>query len=149
MGEIEKWIEGVKSDLVKSYRNKKLRASGNFERQLTTKVETNGRITKATLLGVDYGYYMEHGRGVTKRAGTGVKLIDVIKEWIKVKGLSHLNPYAVTKKIHEEGIKVPNKYNPGKVISSVINDKMIDKFLDDYADKKIISIHSEILKTWQ
>ena len=59
-------------------------------------------------------------------------------EWMKVKGVTDINPWMAARKIVREGIKVPNKYNKGGVISGVINEKWIDDLND-----KIFAVQNE------
>ena len=54
------------------------------------------------------------------------KTDDSIKQWVMDKGLD-ISPWAVAIKIKNEGIRVPNRYNKGKVISDIINRKLIDE----------------------
>lgn len=86
------------------------------------------------------------GRKPTSNTGGG-DLLENIKEWIKAKGLT-LNAYAVTKKIHKFGVKVPNKYNDGKILERAITPAFIAELQNSYFEKtlKEISIGFKELK---
>jgi len=142
VAEIE--LQKVVKDLKDNYHKLGLKASGEYEEALWGEIKKNGDVTELIVWGAPHGHYMEHGRGKTTNAGGGVPLIDLIKEWIRVKGLT-LNPYAVTKKIHNEGIKVPNKYNRGKVISDVINNDRIREIKDKVSSGIIEKAYSNVL----
>jgi len=142
VAEIE--LQKVVQDLKDNYYRLGLKASGKYEEALRYEVKKNGDVTELIVWGAPHGYYMEHGRGATTSAGSGVPLIEIIKEWIRVKGLT-LNPYAVTKKIHNEGIRVPNKFNKGKVISDVINNDRIKEIKDKVSSGIIEKAYSNVL----
>ena len=128
-----------------------LKASGSFEDGLST--ETNENSTK--IWTVPHTWYMVNGRGAnSKQSEEDVKKwvgwagSTFLKKWVDDKGLS-ISPFAVAYKIAREGIRVPNQYNDGTLISSVINDNSIERLLSDMGIYIIKDIKSEIIKTWQ
>ena len=127
-------------DLSNSIQQKGLRASGRLQKSLTYEIKQQDEKFILIVSGKRYIGALEFGRKPSRR-NEGGKLLDAIKQWIKDKGLN-LNPYAVTKKIHKFGIKVPNKYNKGNVVSDVFNQKRIDEIKKDLA-----KIYSGEIKT--
>lgn len=130
MGLLESYLteelETLKLNLANSIRSKGLVASGRSIQTLEVNVETKEGITEGTLSGESYLFALEFGRKPTTNSQGGV-LLRAIRQWLIDKGLDgKLNEYAVTAKIHREGIKVPNKFNSGNVISDVINKSVID-----------------------
>ena len=144
------WSERTKQELISTYRKKGLKASGAFENGLT--VETSEM--KTAIWTVPHTGAMVFGRKPSESGSKPGKLLDVIKQWIINKGItSELKPeslaYLITRKIHREGIKVPNLHNEGTLISSVINDNSISGLLSQMGIYIIKDIKTDIQKTWQ
>lgn len=55
------------------------------------------------------------GRKKTENPGDG-KVRRKIKEWCKKRGIDEKFAYAITKRIHEQGIVVPNKFTDGELL---------------------------------
>lgn len=55
------------------------------------------------------------GRSPTKNSGSG-DVLKAIKQWVKKRGIPEKYAYAITRKIHKEGIKVPNAYTSGTLL---------------------------------
>ena len=116
-----KFLERLKLKLIAKYEELGLRASGGYADALEAQVSTN----KLIMLGADYSYYMENGRGAGK-----FPPISAIEDWIdNKKGLPAIfqekkksMAFLIARKIATEGIKVPNDFNKGNVISSVVDD---------------------------
>lgn len=157
--ELQNELLFIIQDLIKSYDTKGLRASGNWANSLVGNVESTPNGYKLTIDGADYSGAMEYGRKPTVKKGNG-ELKDIIRQWIDDKkivpkdGISKDSlAFLITRKIHQEGITVPNKYNIGGVISDVvegnptlgfkpIKERLQEKFNNIY----INNISSEVLK---
>lgn len=117
MTEIEVLLTKLRDDIEASYKAKGLMASGNFAKELKLVVGSNSaQITAPRYVGA-----MEGGRAAGRRPP-----VAIIRDWIIAKNKMGANipleaAYPIAKKIGEEGIKVPNKYNPGGVVSDVLN----------------------------
>lgn len=115
--EIEVLLTKLRDDIEASYKAKGLMASGNFAKELKLVVGSNSaQITAPRYVGA-----MEGGRAAGRRPP-----VAIIRDWIIAKNKMGANipleaAYPIAKKIGEEGIKVPNKYNPGGVVSDVLN----------------------------
>ena len=138
---IKKWTEQVKEDLIKEYDRLGLRASGNFEKSLVT-FNTDKR---AIIYGAKYAYQMQNGRS----AGTYPPR-KAIEDWIDAKGLKYDIPksslaFLIARKIFREGIKVPNKYNAGGVISNVITEQRVQELIDQLRMVNVLQVSSEII----
>jgi hypothetical protein len=120
------WLEKSESKLIDAYDVLGLRASGRFAQSLESFVfdlpdgNLRGRIE-----GVDYTQFMVNGRGRNRKqspeqlaAWVGWAGSTFLKQWVRDKGLN-ISPYAVAWKIAKEGIKVPNRYNKGTLLSMV------------------------------
>ncbi len=130
----------IVTDLQKSMSSKRLDASGDTSKSISYSVEetlTKGvlKITANRSIGA-----LQHGR----RAGR-MPPRDVIRQWIDSKPINVAQgmtkdqlAFLIQRKIGREGIKVPNRFNPGGVISDVINDQLIDKI---FKEVKIASIN--------
>lgn len=138
---IKKWMEELKRDLVAEYDRLKLRASGNYEQSLVP-FNTDKR---AILYGAKYAYQMENGRF----PGTYPPR-KAIEDWIDAKGLKYDIPksslaFLIQRKIFREGIKVPNKYNDGGVLSNVITEDRIQRLVDELRFVNVLQVSSQII----
>lgn len=133
---IESEFEQTSKDLVRQYNSLGLRASGAYERSLESRVTEQGENINAVIMGAEHARFMEEGRGPNKRQDRGMIAFIYVKllEWMKVKGVSDINPWMAARKIVREGIKVPNKHNRGGVISGVINEQWLDDLNDKILD---------------
>ena len=148
---LNEWAERTKQELIDKYKSMGLKASGAFEDGLST--ETNESRTQ--IWTVPHTWYMVNGRGKNSsqdkeavRKWVGWAGSTFLKKWVDDKGLS-ISPFAVAYKIAREGIRVPNQYNDGTLISSVINDNSIDRLLSKMGIYTITEIKTEIQRTWQ
>jgi hypothetical protein len=114
--------------LRENYESLGLRASGRWGRSLQTVVTDETYGFRGLIKGLDYTNQMVRGRGPNQNQSRGMIAFMYVKilEWMQVKGISDLNPWLVAQKIVREGIKVPNRHNPGTVISDVINDQWLE-----------------------
>lgn len=98
-----------------------IRATGEYENSLSLEVSDAKMIIRHAI----YGRVIDNGRAPGGKPG-----IPSIIRWIEnKKGLppSMLRDkkrvaYAIANKIAKEGIKVPNQYNPGKLITTVVDE---------------------------
>lgn len=117
MLEIEVLLTRLRDDIEASYIQKGLVASGNFAKELKLEMTNNSaKITAPRYVGA-----MEGGRVAGRRPP-----LAVIRQWIIDKNRQGANipleaAYPIAKRIGEEGIKVPNRHNPGGVVSDVLN----------------------------
>lgn len=125
--EIEVLLTKLRDDIEASYKAKGLMASGNFAKELKLVVSgNNAKITAPRYVGA-----MEGGRVVGKRPP-----LWIIRKWIEDKNKQGANipltaAYPIAKLIGEEGIKVPNKHNPGGVVSDVLNPARVLKLQNE------------------
>ena len=133
-------MESTKLQLIAQHKTLGLKASGAYERSLETYLSENGDNINTGIKGAQHALYMEGGRGPNKRQDRGMIAFVYVKllEWMKVKGISDINPWMAARKIVMQGIKVPNKHNAGGVISGVIN----EQWLDDISEK-ILNVQNE------
>ena len=148
---LNEWAERTKQELIDKYKSMGLKASGAFEDGLTTETTES----RTQIWTVPHTWYMVNGRGANSkqseedvRKWVGWAGSTFLKKWVDDKGLS-ISPFAVAYKIAREGIRVPNQYNDGTLISSVINDNSIERLLSDMGIYVITDIKTEIQKTWQ
>jgi len=143
-------MNSTKELIAKSYNDKGLKASGEFERSLEVVIEQKSDMIKARILGAYHSYFMENGRRSNREqtAQQARGLGKILEQWVKDKGIS-VNPYAAAWKIVREGIKVPNQHNPGGVISDVANESWLEQIDRKIRENIIIQIQSDILKIWQ
>ena len=145
------WAEQTRQELISTYRRKGLKASGAFEDGLTTDTTEN----RTQIWTVPHTWYMVNGRGKNSsqdkeavRKWVGWAGSTFLKKWVSDKGLD-ISPFAVAYKIAREGIRVPNQYNDGTLITSVIDDNSINSLLSKMGAYIITDIKTDIQKTWQ
>ena len=139
---LENNAKSLVRDLQKSFKDKKLSATGRTARSIREEVSDSGfRIT-----GPLHIEALVFGRGPSKRrGGSGSEpLWRALQKWARAKGIN-INPYAAAKKIHKFGIKVPNRYNDGKVISDVINEKRVDEIASSILDFRTKQFTSQVI----
>lgn len=161
--ELIKWMEDSIDSIGETY--KKLEPYGvfakdeNFPELLESKFESSNGRFKGQILGPDYTYWLEHGRGPTKnRTPHNPTVKEVVLKWIKrynVQDQYNKNvsqntlAFFISRSIHNYGIKVPGKYNPGGLISDTINDDSINNLMDKLKWHVLVSVKSDVIKTFK
>jgi transposase len=132
-------------DLVRSYTEKGLKASGKYEKGLTYKVEDDGKKITAVIESEGHVWFMEKGRAPNKKqtAQQARSLGHILEQWVRDKGIS-VNPYAAAWKIVREGIDVPNKNNPGKVVEDVVTNEWYDALVEKLKEHFIFVTVTEV-----
>ena len=147
---IQTYLDNTIPDLIKSYDEKGLRASGQYADELKATVVVNGTKIRATITGPIQSIFMEDGRGPNRDTShQAVKNLGwYLKQWVADKGID-VNPYAAAHKIVNEGIQVPNPHNPGGVVSDVIDDNWFDQLNRVIGLDVVQSIQSDVLKQFK
>jgi len=152
---INNWLSSVNSDLIKKYNELGLRASGNWANQLEEFQEKTSKGFKLGIKGEQYTGALEHGRAKTSTNTAGnPTLREIIREWIDVKRITPKDniskdslAFLIARKIHEEGIKVPNEeYNKGGLVSDVITKDKIKELGDSLTLSFVNSFKSDVIK---
>ena len=121
-------VEQIKKEIFESYISKGLVASGEFGREL----KVNDLGNRVTITAPKHTIQMEQGR----KAGA-FPPVSAIKKWIQDKNrtagtdIPEEAAYAIAYVIKRDGIKVPNKYNGGGVVSDVINPEWVKRLTLD------------------
>ncbi|GAB3889917.1 hypothetical protein GCM10028803_00450 [Larkinella knui] len=119
---IDKGLEQLGETLIgniqASQKRRGMYASGRSARSLRQLVQRSGSIASLQVHGSGLWRFQAKGRGPTQpgTAHGSPTLVEALRQWAKDKGIS-INEYALAKKIHREGIKVPNPHNDGRVLS--------------------------------
>lgn len=147
---VKDYCDKTLKNLIKSYEDKGLRASGRYARELKSIVTKSGTKTNAQITGPIEAYFMEHGREPNKvQDHQAVKNLGwYLQQWVKDKGID-VNPYAAAHKIVHEGVTVPNPHNPGGVISDIINDQWFAELNKLIGFDVIKDIRSDVLKQFK
>ena len=157
---IQAWAESIKNDIGTNYRRIEhfgiFAKDENWDQLLTDKVEQTTNGWKVTIFGPYYSYWLQNGRGPTvNKTPHSPTVREVVYRWIKKYNIQAYDPkynqkslsYFISKSIHEKGIKVPGKYNPGGLVSDVITKERIDTMLRDLSLYMIGDIRSDVIKT--
>ena len=141
---ITSWCSQVIEDIRQVLIDKNVNATGSLSDSLRPEIKENEIIIWAK----PHAIWTDRGRGATKNDNGG-ELIEAIKEWVIAKRVN-LNPYAITKKIHQEGTKLHREGGNREVFD---NASFWEPRIKDLQDKlrftyinKINSITSEL---WQ
>lgn len=145
--ELDNFGKETTKELVLNYIKMGLRALGTFERGLVYETTDGSIEIKAPL----HARVMETGR----RAGKFPPMDDILK-WVKLGKIVKRDnikdeqlAFLIARKIAREGIKVPNKHNAGKVISSVLLDGRINALLEEIEQKESQNVSEEIFKFYE
>jgi hypothetical protein len=156
------YLKETQVSLVKSYRDKGLRASGRYEKGLTISVNDSGKKIRAYIESEGYVYFMQSGRKPNKKQdrktliGFALWATDsnkpgggFITKWLKDKGIFADNPFGIAYNIGSKGISVPNQYNPGHVVTDIITDEWYDKLIEKIGNWHVKVIESEVSKMFK
>ena len=151
--QIEQWLQRLQQDLTDNYGKMGLKVSGKWEKDLETFIDERSQGFHFGIKGASYTYQLEHGRGPNVNQSQQALLRFVrgagstfLADWVKRKGIS-VNPFAAAWKIAREGIKIPNRYNPGGLVSDIITDERTDKLIKDIGLIFSTQIKSDVIKT--
>jgi hypothetical protein len=142
-----KYLERLRLKLIAKYIELGLRASGDYEQELEPVVDGD----KMIMLGAFHSQFMEHGREPGKFPPR-----KAIEDWIDTKSSLPAEfrekksqfAFLIARKIAKEGIKVPNEYNQGEVVSSVVNDFLandLQEMFDEFGDIYFKRIQSDVV----
>ena len=151
---IAKWTGETAMDLVSNYQRLGLKASGQWSRDLETRIEEKGTKYTITFLGSKYTEQLILGRRPNKnqnkeaiRKFVGWAGSTFLADWVKNKGLK-ISPFAVAYKIAREGIQVPNANNPGTILSNVFSEDRINELLKTLSMSIVTEVRSDIKKVF-
>ena len=124
---IAQWNKEKQKQLIQSYEGEGLRASGKWASELEGSTTQSGNRISSVILGAQYTGALIGGRSSTRSKGSGtITLRQAIRQWIDDKGITPRDKiskdslaFLIARKIHREGIKVPNRYNSGQLVNRV------------------------------
>jgi len=149
---IENWTEEIETDLIKSYKEKGFKASGDYEKKLSNSITETKTGAKITFKGAKQAYWMENGRKPNKKntekelkAWVGWAGSTFLADWVVDKGII-ANPFAIAWGIARKGYSVSSRKG---VISDVINTESVRKLARQVSGAYIKDIKSDIKKIWR
>lgn len=144
---VNDWLDKTTKLLQDNYVNTGRKASGKWGKSLEPFFKQTENKINFGLYGESYTEQLVEGRTPTDPAKRG-KLYYVILQWIEDKGISVTNKktfaYFVAKKIDEQGIKVPNNYNQGDILSNVLTDEYVSSSVNSLKDKFLFEVKETI-----
>lgn len=150
---VDRWLEEIQKDLIKNYEKTKRKASGRWAKSLEPFSEEKNDVYRIGILGEEYtGALEKPGRKPTSKSKRG-RLWGVIRKWVDDKGIKPNGiskdslAFLIARKIDREGIKVPNKYNKGGLVSDVVTKKRVDQLVDEIGLFYQAELKSSLLKT--
>lgn len=148
---VTEWMGDTKEELINSYDRQGLRASGSYARSLEEVITERPNGFNLKMKAAKHAYWMENGRGpnAVKSPEEAKRLYPIISQWVQDKrlGFDKGHIFAICLKIVYSGIRVPNKYNPGGVVSDVVTEKRIDDLINKIGRNILGDFQSTVIKT--
>lgn len=148
---VTEWMGDTKEELIRSYDRQGLRASGSYARSLEEVIIERPNGFNLKMKAANHAYWMENGRrpNAVKSPEAAKRLYPIITQWVEDKrlGFDKGRIFAICLKIVYEGIKVPNKHNPGGVVSDVITRKRMDELTNKIGRNILADFQSTVIKT--
>ena len=152
----KQWLNESESALVNSYKSYGLKASGRWEKELENKIEYSQDKIKLFILGAAYTGAMNTGRKPSEKGSKPGSLFAIIEQWIKDKGITAKDEisdkslaYLITRKIHKEGVKVPNQHNAGNFIENAIDEQRIQSLISIVRTGMLEDLKSDVMKAFK
>ena len=150
---IQTWLNGRRDAMRQEYNSSGRKASGYFGEHIDVEMyDEGGRIKTPLYVGA-----LVFGRKPTSGGGGGRSLYSIILDWIKVKGVTPDNPkmtdntlaYLISRKIHKQGIKVPNKFNDGKLIDNTFTTESVQDLKSELRKIGQKVVTNDLKSIWQ
>ena len=152
---IQTWLNGRREALRQEYNSSGRKASGYFGEHIDVEMyDEGGRMRTPLYVGA-----LVFGRKPTSSGGGGGgrSLYSIILDWIKVKGITPDNPkmtdntlaYLITRKIHKQGIKVPNQYNDGKLLDNTFTAESVQDLKSELIKIGQKVVTNDLKSIWQ
>ena len=150
---IQTWLNGRRDAMRQEYNSSGRKASGYFGDHIDVEMyDEGGRINTPLYVGS-----LVFGRKPTSGGGGGKSLYSMILDWIKVKGITPDNPkmtdntlaYLISRKIHKQGIKVPNQFNDGKLIENTFTVESVQDLKNELIKIGQKVVTNDLKSIWQ
>ena len=151
---IQTWLNGRRDAMRQEYISSGRKASGYFGEHIDVEMyDEGGRIKTPLYVGA-----LVFGRKPTSGGGGGGKsLYSIILDWINVKGITPDNPkmsvntlaYFITRKIHKQGIEVPNDFNDGKLIDNTFTAESVQDLKNELIKIGQKVVTNDLKSIWQ
>lgn len=151
---VDNWNKERQTALIQSYEREGLRASGRWAKSLEGSTKQDGSIVKSVILGEAYTGALVGGRGASKSSGgSSITLRQAIRQWIDDKNINPAGKiskdslaFLIARKIHRDGIKVPNRYNSGNLVNNAFTANDIAELEKIIVNELAESMRVEVLK---
>lgn len=145
---LRKELEVLKEDLIRRHEELGMRASGAWQQSLQVSANGVAGLLKGAVSGLDYTYYMQHGR-----RGGKMPPIAAIEQWIKSKGIIAIErrvkvsalAWAIAKKIAKDGTKRSREGEKPAFIEEVITPERVQDIIHKVGYGYISTFVSEII----
>ena len=150
---IQTWLNGRRDAMRQEYNSSGRKASGYFGEHIDVEMyDEGGRIKTPLYVGV-----LVFGRKPTSGGGGVKSLYSRILDWIKVKGITpddhkmtdNTLTFLITRKIHKQGIKVPNQYNDGKLIDNTFTTESVQDLKSELIKIGQKVVTNDLKSIWQ
>lgn len=150
---VESWLAKTRLALIDNYDRMGLRASGSYAESLEPYYNFKAGSLKVGMLAAQHSIYMEQGTGpqTDPSPEKAKKLYPAILQWIEDKGLGFDNQRAfrIALSIVYNGITVPNAYNSGDVVSSVVTRTRINELIRELGIARVEQTKSDVIQIFK
>lgn len=142
-------LHALELELIEKYHALGMKASCGWEKSLQVEVTPYAKGIKGRIVGVDYTWYMQHGRSFGK-----MPPIKAIEQWIQNKGVFSVEKknsvtglaFAIAKKIAREGtIRFRERDSRPPFIEAVVTPQRIDEILKKVGYQYSMKVQAEII----
>ncbi len=149
------FMNKTKTDLQANSDRLGLTYSGKYKQSIETVIKEESAKDIYQIWASAHVQQMENGRGPNRDqsdvVGSAKKLYPIALEWAQKKGPSVENvkqfAFRVALKWVMKGIQVPNRYNPGTVVSDVINERWFREAIRVAGGGLLAEFNSDVLKS--
>lgn len=145
---LQEELEALKLDLIAKYKELGMRASGLWEHTLEVNTTATTGGLRGVITGMDYTYYMQHGRKAGK-----MPPIQTIEQWILARGIRPIQEkmntnalaWAIAKKIARDGTKRMQAGGTPAFIDAIITPERVQQIIEKVGYKYLATFTSEII----
>lgn len=139
-------FEGLGEDVRVSQRQKGIRDTGRSAASIRVVSVGSGESFRVQLRGMSRLRFQNEGRGPNRSGKPSRDMVQALREWAVRHGMDEAAGYPIALKIAREGIRVPNRFNPGRVLDDPLDPRAVrDRIVPRMKQGFLTEIRSELL----
>jgi hypothetical protein len=148
----KKWANEVEQDLTKEYTSQGREASGEWSKELSNEIVTDGESVNVKIYGANYTLWMEQGRKPNKKqdkkslrafAGYMASAGGPIFEWCKSKNIATTYAFPIA---YNLGV---NGYEGKPLVSNVLTSERIAELVEELGLTVLDNIKSDVISMFK